>query len=132
MKPQRLLNLSIVFLIPLILLAVLMTGAALAAPAATSDHNPVGFLPSEASDSFSIVARRVISIPFIVDNDKSALPPSTGDQIVARRVISIPFIVDNDNSALPLSTGDQIAARRVISIPFFIDNSALPPSAVGL
>lgn len=105
MKPKRLLNLSVVFLIPLTLLAVFIAGAALAAPAAVLDQNPAEFLPSDGSDSFSIVARRAISIP---------------------------YIIDNDNSAPHLSTGDQIAVRRMISIPFIIDNSAPYPSTFGL
>ena len=125
MKQQRLLKLSVVFLIPLTLLAVLTAALDLAGPAATSDQNPVESLPDAASDSLSIIARRAISIPFIVDS--SALPPSAADQIIAGRAISIPFIIDD--SALPPSAGGQIVARQVISIPFIVDNSALPSSA---
>ena len=102
MKQQRLLKLSIVFLIPLTLLAALMATVDLAGPAAASEPTPAEFLPSAGSDSLSIVARRAISIPFILDD-----------------------------SALPLSAGSQIAARRVISIPYMVDNSVLPPSAGG-
>jgi hypothetical protein len=93
MKRQRLFKLSIVFLIPLTLLIVLMAAAALASPAVTTDHNPAEFLPSAASDSPSIIARRAISIPFILGN--SAPLPTADVQIVARRAISIPFIIDN-------------------------------------
>jgi hypothetical protein len=125
MKQQRLLKLSIAFLMPLALLAVLMAAADLAGPAATSDRNPAEFLPNAASDNLSIMAMRAISIPFT--NDNSAQSPSSGSQIVARRAFSIPITFDN--SALSHSSGSQIVARRAFSIPITFDNSALSPSS---
>lgn len=119
MKQRRLLNLSVVFLIPLMLLVVMLAAADLAGPAA-AHHDPV-----DASGNFSITARRVISIPYFIDN--SEMPSLAAGQIIARRAISIPYFVDN--SARPALAGEQIAASRVISIPYFVDNSALPSLA---
>lgn len=126
MKQQRLLNLSVVFLIPLALLAVLLAAADLAGPA--PNHSPVESLPTDTSNSPSIIARRAISIPYLADN--SALPSPAGEQIAARQVISIPYFIDNFE--LPSLAGEQIAARRVISIPYFVDNSTMPALAGDL
>ncbi len=118
MKPQRLLKLPIVFLIPLALLSVLVATADLAGPATTLDHNPADSLPGAASDNPSLTAMRAFSIPYMANN--SFLSSSAGSQIIAMRAISIPYTVNN--SALLPSAGSQIVAMRAISIPYTIGN----------